>query len=115
MFCPKCKAEYRKGYTICVDCEVDLVESLGATSKKKKFNENVTFVPVLSTYNLGDIALIKSILDDQWIEYFFQGENTSYIRGAMDPAILMVREDQVPSVIELLKNFDVKYMMFSSK
>jgi hypothetical protein len=28
MFCPKCKAEYRRGFTHCVDCDVDLVSEL---------------------------------------------------------------------------------------
>jgi hypothetical protein len=28
MFCPKCKAEYRPGFTRCSDCDVDLVEAL---------------------------------------------------------------------------------------
>ena len=26
MFCPECKAEYRSGFTHCVDCDVDLVQ-----------------------------------------------------------------------------------------
>jgi len=28
MFCPKCKVEYRSGFTRCSDCEVDLVDVL---------------------------------------------------------------------------------------
>jgi hypothetical protein len=28
MFCPQCKAEYRRGFTHCSDCDVDLVEKL---------------------------------------------------------------------------------------
>jgi len=28
MFCPKCKVEYRPGFTRCSDCEIDLVSSL---------------------------------------------------------------------------------------
>jgi hypothetical protein len=28
MFCPKCKAEYRQGFTHCADCDVDLLEVL---------------------------------------------------------------------------------------
>ena len=28
MFCPKCKVEYRPGFTRCSDCEVDLVDVL---------------------------------------------------------------------------------------
>jgi hypothetical protein len=33
MYCPQCKAEYRRGFTHCVDCDVDLVESLPVTSE----------------------------------------------------------------------------------
>jgi hypothetical protein len=28
MFCPECRAEYRPGFTRCVDCDVDLVQEL---------------------------------------------------------------------------------------
>jgi hypothetical protein len=28
MFCPRCKSEYRPGFSHCPDCDVDLVESL---------------------------------------------------------------------------------------
>lgn len=28
MFCPLCKAEYRRGFTHCADCDVDLVDTL---------------------------------------------------------------------------------------
>jgi hypothetical protein len=82
MFCPKCKTEYRDGFTRCIDCEIDLVESLpqAAVEDKKENktkidgsdNEDITFVPLLSTYNLGDIALLRSILDGQGIEFFYK-------------------------------------------
>ena len=115
MFCPNCKAEYREGFTHCSDCDVDLVPSLSESGKKEGGNDDVTFIPILSTFNLGDIAILKSILNDQGIEYFLQGENTAHIRGYMDPTILMVRNDQAESIKELLKNFDLKFTMFSTK
>ena len=31
VFCPKCKAEYREGFTVCADCGVPLVETLPAS------------------------------------------------------------------------------------
>jgi hypothetical protein len=112
MFCPICKAEYKVGITHCNDCDADLVVSL----PERAVNEDeVTFIPILSTYNLGDIAVLRSILDGQGIEYFIQGENTAYIRGYMDPSILKVREDQVQTVKELLQNFDLKFTMFNVK
>jgi hypothetical protein len=32
MFCPECKAEYRPGFTLCSDCQTDLVEDLPQSS-----------------------------------------------------------------------------------
>jgi hypothetical protein len=32
MYCPKCKAEYRPGFTRCADCELELVQELDATT-----------------------------------------------------------------------------------
>jgi hypothetical protein len=111
MFCPICKTEYKEGIPHCNDCDADLIISLPVHTLNE---DNATFIPILSTYNLGDIAVLRSILDGQGIEYFLQGENTAYIRGYMDPAILKVREDQVQTVKELLQNFDLKFTMFST-
>ena len=117
MFCPKCGAEYREGFTHCPDCDTDLVNELPKEKPKQvreTTDDDKTFAAVLSTYNLGDIALIRSILDNEGIEYYLQGENTASIRGYMDPTILMVRNDQVEIVKELLKDFDVKWGLFSA-
>jgi hypothetical protein len=32
MFCPQCKAEYRPGFTLCSDCQTDLVQDLPESS-----------------------------------------------------------------------------------
>ena len=63
---------------------------------------------------MGDIALVKSILDGQGIDYFMQGENTDNIRSHTGPTILMVREDQVQAVKDLLCKFDLKFTMDNS-
>jgi hypothetical protein len=33
MMCPKCRAEYRRGFTVCADCDVPLVESTESTAR----------------------------------------------------------------------------------
>jgi hypothetical protein len=33
MICPQCKAEYRRGFTVCADCDVPLVESPELTAR----------------------------------------------------------------------------------
>ena len=35
MYCPQCKAEYRRGFTRCADCDVDLVYELPARMPEK--------------------------------------------------------------------------------
>jgi hypothetical protein len=34
MICPKCKTEYRAGFTKCADCDVDLVDRLESSSEQ---------------------------------------------------------------------------------
>ena len=115
MFCSKCKSEYREGYTMCIDCEIDLVDSVDFPTKsqlyKERIKENVGFVPVLTIHNMENISSIKQILEDRWIEYFFEDESPLVMSELSENQILMVREDQVPSVIELLKDFEVKYLI----
>jgi hypothetical protein len=36
MFCPRCKTEYRPGFTRCSDCDVDLMEALSPSHKNAK-------------------------------------------------------------------------------
>jgi hypothetical protein len=108
MFCPKCRSEYIDGITLCKECNVSLVESIPAEP------EMYTFVKILSTFNLADIAIIKSMLDDGEITYYFIGENFNQIDQLVQPARLFVREDQADETRELLKNLNITYMGLSS-
>ncbi|MFI5253753.1 MAG: DUF2007 domain-containing protein [Bacteroidota bacterium] len=67
-----------------------------------------TFVKILETNSLTDIALIKSVLDEEDIKYFLQGENMKFIRP-VDPVLLMVAEEDVQRAIELLKPLKLNY------
>lgn len=106
MFCPKCRAEYREGFTVCADCEIDLVDVL----PKEKKPDFIDFKEVLTTYNPGDVAFIKSLLESEGIQYFFKGEHFMYVRPLADPARLMIRSDQVEEAVELLKNVQLSFM-----
>jgi len=106
MFCPGCRAEYRKGFYICADCDIALVDELPPEPEP----EFVDFAEVLATYNPADIAFIKSILEAEQIEHFFKGEHFLYMRPLADPARLMVRADQVELAKDVLKDLDVTFM-----
>ena len=71
-------------------------------------NPEPTFVKILETNSLTDIALIKSILDAEKIEYFIQGENMRFIQP-FDPACLLVAESNVQKAIDLLKPLNLNF------
>ncbi len=113
MYCPQCRTEYRRGFTTCADCEVDLIWELPPEPppEAEPEPEYVEYVHVLSTYNQMDIAMLKSFLDGSNIKYYFQGENAT--RLTVQPTRLMVNKDEVESVRELIRDLKLKYVFFS--
>ena len=101
MYCPNCKSEYREGFSQCSDCGAALVPGL-----PPKDEDDVSYtdmVEVYSTYNQGEIAFIKSMLDAEGIHYYFQGENPMMMIAAGSYARLLVQADQVDLVREILQ------------
>jgi hypothetical protein len=105
MFCPRCKAEYREGITRCADCGVDLVEKL----TPPPVEEGIDFVELLETFNVGDVAMIKSILGGADVPFYFLDENFLDVRPLVEPARLMVPREQIPYILELLKDLRLTY------
>ncbi len=100
MFCPKCKAEYRSGFTVCADCDVPLVDKL---PEEKELPPKTPYKQLKALFNTVEIAVIKSVLDDAKIDYYFKGERFQTIHiPLVDPAILMIREDQFEAAKKLL-------------
>lgn len=104
MFCPKCGAEYREGFYKCTDCGADL--AYGQPPGTEDEVRYVEMLEVFSTYNPGDIAVIKSILEGEGIHYYFQGENTNLMIGGGAYARLLVQADQVERVKDILKEME---------
>ncbi len=105
MFCPKCRAEYREGFTTCSECHVPIVRELPSET----LPEFVDYEEILSTYNPFDIAVIKSLLDPEDILYFFQGEQFSYVRPLVEPARLMVAKEDAEEAREILKDLTISF------
>ena len=106
MFCPKCKIEYREGFYKCADCGADLIDRLsGDASVRSRVEVNDEgFVEVFSTYRQDDIAFLKSILDEEDVTYFFQGESSILLIAAGAYARLMVKAEDAPRVREILQD-----------
>ena len=104
MFCPKCKREYREGFFKCADCGVDLIA--GQPPETEGDVRYVEMVEIFSTYNQGDIAFIKSVLDGEEITYYFQGENSNLMVGGGAYARLLVQTDDVERAKEILQDLE---------
>ena len=72
MFCPKCRTEYSEGIYVCADCGISLVPEL-LPEPPPESPEYSEFEEILFTFNAGDIAVIKSLLDSEGIVYYFGG------------------------------------------
>ncbi|MGD0917621.1 MAG: DUF2007 domain-containing protein [Thermodesulfobacteriota bacterium] len=107
MFCAKCRTEYVEGVTVCADCGVPLVSVLPPEPAESP--EYVEFEEILFTFNAGDIATIKSLLDNEDIVYYFLGEFFNYAQPLAQPARLMVRRDQAQEAREILKDLKISY------
>ncbi len=74
MFCPVCKAEYRRGFIHCTDCDVDLVEHLPASDAAAATagqNSADLDAPELvwSGVDSGAFAQIRAALDSAAVPY----------------------------------------------
>jgi hypothetical protein len=116
MFCPVCKAEYRPGFTTCTDCNVELVQELSTKPKEDLPGkiENHSFKEILFSFNPGDIAFIKSVLDAEGITYYFHGEHFNSMRPLALPARLMVIDNHVERAKDILKDAKLSIMAINT-
>ena len=103
MFCPKCRTEYREGFSVRADCDSDLVDEL-LPEEVPKFTE---YVEIMGTYNPADVALIKSILDAENITYYFNAEHFMNVEPLAEQVRLMVKKDEAEKAKEILQDLDL--------
>ena len=111
MFCPNCGAEYVDGVTECADCRIPLV----TVRSPEKGDEKPSFEKILTIFNVGDIAVIKSVFDAAKIEYIFDGENFNLVDPMIQPARLFVKASQAHMAKELLKDMTLHYWSVSPR
>lgn len=99
MFCPHCRSEYEEGIPICSNCGNLLTGAL----PPEPASGCVQFEEILATFNAVEIAIIKSLLDPEEIDYYFKSEFSNTMEPVAQPARLMVRKDQADEAREVLK------------
>ncbi len=114
MFCPKCRCEYREGFSICADCDVSLVSELPPEAPPQ-LPEYTDFEEILSTFNVGHLSIAESILVSEDINYYVQNEFFNCAQPLAQPFRLMVRKDQVARAKEVVKDLKFSYGISGGK
>ena len=89
----------------------DKLNEIRATKEENIINKNqpvYEFIKIFTSPKMGEVAIIKSILDGEKIPYNIKGENFGTLYGPADGLTsvdIMVREDYAEDTKELLKDF----------
>ncbi len=107
MFCPKCKSEYREGFSKCADCDVDLVPEL--TPEPEETPEYVDWVKIITFTDRYEADLAQGLLEANDIDAVTFSDDC----GSVDPALtwargvrLMVKKEDVKNAKEVLADAD---------
>jgi hypothetical protein len=114
--CPDCQSvikvsaeELQSGGFRCPECET----YIAIVNGKPEAEEDKNYVKLLSSLNQGDIALIKSMLDDAEIDYYAAGENFLSVRPLLEPVLFYVNEKDLELAKEILKDLNLHLFGFS--
>ena len=108
IICPNCASELElseeertNGKVHCDECEVVIDFNVDPPAILDREN----YVELLVSLNQGDIALIKSLLDNSTIDFYTTGENFLSVDPLIQPAKFYVNVNQLDDAKELLKEF----------
>ena len=111
MFCPQCEEEYAWDVMVCPVCDVDTVDDLPRLGPEP--TPDAELVRVFATGDMGVIAIARSLLEGEKIDYFVRGDGLQDLFGlgratsysfAMGPAEFWVRADDGENVRVLLQD-----------
>ena len=111
MFCPQCEEEYAWDVMVCPVCDVDTVDELPRLGPEP--TPDAELVRVFATGDMGVIAIARSLLESEKIDYFVRGDGLQDLFGlgratsysfAMGPAEFWVRADDAENVRVLLQD-----------
>lgn len=117
IICPSCQStiaidqdEQKKKLVRCPECD----SLINIATKPPEIIKDKKYIQILSSMNQGDLGIIKSMLDDGSIDYFVNGENFLSVDPLIQPARIMIREDQLEEAREIIKDFELHIFGVSS-
>ena len=120
MFCPKCKAEFREGFTRCDDCDVALIHRVEGSAplenrpvsddfQPSQTNES-DFVTIRTVQTLYEEAQIRSFLEANNIPSLVSGEVVGRVYGLTMDGLgarrVMVSRELAETASNLLEKAD---------
>jgi hypothetical protein len=102
MYCPKCLADYREGFTECADCGVALVEG----TPPEQEPAYIDLVTVFETPDPAAFAVAESLLQAAEIDYVVQNEGTENIFPQLGAMQIQVYSTVARKAREVLKDVD---------
>ena len=113
MFCPECKAEYRRGFTKCRDCDVELVDTLMQPEPEQSGAKSEEFLNVDNPFEIARFLDVRqadfaiSVLEGSGIEAYldqaFTGNMVPYMLGFGGVRLIVPAEDR-QRAIEILQS-----------
>lgn len=107
MICPVCNALNNERAQECHNCGANLQDSESVPSRPTY----VQYDELLTTYNIGDIAIIKGVLEGEGIKHYVLGERFSHLYP--QPAKIMVDKDDIEKAREIVDEFELAYLGMS--
>jgi hypothetical protein len=113
MFCPRCKAEYRVGFTRCSDCNVDLVDHLPEEKpapeslpdfRGDRFEPKAELVVIRTFSSDLEADLAKGALEAAGIDSTFRSDETArrLYHGLSFAVQLLVRAEDAEDAEKIL-------------
>lgn len=82
-WCPKCKNEYKEGYTVCADCGCELVDSLDEAPVAVYFGSEEEIDGILTFLQVNHIADVDKRFDENVYEIVTSKKNCDQVKKAI--------------------------------
>jgi hypothetical protein len=116
--CPGCKTEFEisaeehsKGKIHCTECD----KIINFILNPPKLMDIENYAELFSTLNQGNIAIIRSILDNNEIDYYILGESFLSVRPLLEAARIFVATSQIEEAKKILEDLDLNTFGVSIK
>ena len=96
MFCPKCKAEYRRGFSRCADCDVELIPEVSPEPEPSV--QYVDLINIKTYSSRHDAEIAKGFLEANGVNAFVSGDDYGGIHPGLSFSTgvrLLVKEEDI--------------------